>query len=134
MLKLLEMGAGGPLNVLIADDHDLFAESVEAFLSTEKEIKVVGRATNGEEAARLAAEKKPHVVLMDISMPVMNGFEAAREIRTALPDICILFLTGSASAADVAAARAAGGSGYVTKDQIASELIEAIRGAAPPCK
>jgi DNA-binding NarL/FixJ family response regulator len=127
------MGEGGPLTVLIADDHDLFAESVEAFLSTEKRIRVVGRATNGDEAARLAVEMKPHVVLMDISMPVKNGFEAAREIRDALPDTCILFLTGSASSADIAAARAAGGSGYVTKDEIASELVEAIFSAAPPC-
>jgi DNA-binding NarL/FixJ family response regulator len=123
----------GPLNVLIADDHDLFAESIEAFLSTEDRIKVVGRAANGEEATRLAEEKRPHVVLMDISMPVMDGFQAARQIRDALPDTCVLFLTGSASPADVAAARAAGGSGYVTKEKIASDLVEAIIAAAPPC-
>jgi two-component system, NarL family, nitrate/nitrite response regulator NarL len=123
----------GRLNVLIADDHDLFAESIEAFLSTEKRINVVGRATNGAEARRMAEEKRPDVVLMDISMPVMNGFEAAREIRNALPETCVLFLTGSASAADVAEARAAGGSGYVTKDKIASQLVDAIITVAPPC-
>ena len=127
------MREAGPLNVLIADDHPLFAESVEAFLSTEHEIKVVGRAANGEEATRLASAKRPDVVLMDISMPVMDGFAAARRIRTELPETCILFLTGSNSPADVAAAREAGGSGYVTKDRIASELIEAILAAAPPC-
>ncbi len=123
-----------PVTVLIVDDHDLFAESVQAFLSTERGIAVVGRAANGEEATRLAAETRPDVVLMDISMPVMNGFQAAERIRTELPDTCVLFLTGSNSPADIAKARASGGSGYVTKETIASELVDAIRAAAPPCR
>jgi two-component system nitrate/nitrite response regulator NarL len=106
---------------------------VSAFLSTEQCIEVVGRAANGKEALRLASETDPDVVLMDISMPVMNGFDAARSIRDELPDACILFLTGSNAPADIAAARDAGGSGYVTKDKIASELVDAIRAAAPPC-
>ena len=127
------MGERGPLTVVIADDHDLFAESVRAFLSTERSIDVVGRAANGEEAARLAAEIKPDVILMDISMPVMDGFEAARRIRDAVPGTCVLFLTGSNSPADVAEARAAGGAGYLTKDRIASELVDAIYAAAPSC-
>ncbi len=120
----------GPLTVLIADDHDLFAESIQAFLSTEARLSVVGRAANGEEAMRLAAETRPNVVLMDISMPVMDGFTAAEHIRRELPETSVLFLTGSNSPADVARARAAGGSGYVTKDRIASELVEAILGLA----
>jgi DNA-binding NarL/FixJ family response regulator len=120
------MEAGIPLDVLIADDHDLFAESVQAFLSTDERIHVVGRAADGAEAVRLAADKRPHVVLMDISMPVMDGFEAARKIRVETPDVAVLFLTGSNSPADVAAAREAGGSGYVTKDRIADELVDAI--------
>ncbi len=127
------MRVAGQLTVLIVDDHDLFAESVQAFLSTEDEIQVVGRASNGEQAAHLAVETRPDVVLMDISMPVMDGFAAARMIREANPDTCVLFLTGSNSPADVAKARASGGSGYVTKDRIASELVAAIRAAKPPC-
>ncbi len=127
------MGERGPLTVVIADDHDLFAESIRAFLSTERSIDVVGRAANGAEAAELAAEIKPDVVLMDISMPIMSGFEAARRIRDAVPETCVLFLTGSNSPADVAEARAAGGAGYLTKDRIASELVDAIYAAAPPC-
>jgi DNA-binding NarL/FixJ family response regulator len=125
------VGARGPLTVVIADDHDLFAESVRAFLSTEHSIDVVARAANGEEAARLAAEIRPDVVLMDISMPVMDGFAAARQIRDEVPDTSVLFLTGSNSPADVAQARAVGGAGYVTKDQIVSELVDAIHAAAP---
>jgi DNA-binding NarL/FixJ family response regulator len=117
--------------VLIADDHDLFAESLQAFLSTEEWVAVVGRAANGEEAARLCAELRPDIVLMDISMPVLNGFEAARRIRDETPETRVLFLTGSASPADVAEARAAGGAGYVTKDKLATELLDAIV-ATPP--
>ncbi len=122
------------LTVLIVDDHDLFAESLGAFLSTESGIAVVGRAANGEQATRLAAETHPDIVLMDISMPVMDGFTAAERIRSELPETCILFLTGSNSPADIAKARASGGSGYVTKENIASELVDAIRAAAPPCR
>jgi DNA-binding NarL/FixJ family response regulator len=118
------------LSVLIADDHDLFAESLTAFLGTEPAIEVVGRAVNGDEAQRLAAQINPDVVLMDISMPIVDGITAARAIRDDSPGTRVLFLTGSNSPADVAAARAAGGVGYVTKDKIASELVEAIRSAA----
>jgi len=120
------------LKVLIVDDHDLFAESLQAFLSTEEEIDVVGRASNGEEATRLAASTHPDVVLMDISMPVMDGFSAAEELARKAPGSRILFLTGSNAPADIAKARAAGGIGYVTKEKIASELIEAIVGAGRP--
>src|SRR3712207_3681194 len=120
------MGSRGHLKVLIADDHDLFAESVRAFLSMERGIDVVGRAANGAEAMELATQTKPDVVLMDISMPVMDGFAAAEGIRRKLPNTCVLFLTGSNSPADVARAREAGGSGYVTKERIASELVDAI--------
>jgi two-component system, NarL family, nitrate/nitrite response regulator NarL len=127
------MAQRGRLKVLIADDHPLFAESVEALLSSEKKIRVVGRAENGEEATRLASKLEPDVVLMDISMPVVDGFEAAKRIRSEQPETCVLFLTGSNSPADVAQARAAGGSGYITKDRIATELVDAIYAAASEC-
>jgi DNA-binding NarL/FixJ family response regulator len=117
------------VKVMIVDDHDLFAESVQAFLSTEEQIDVVGRASNGEEATKLAAVTRPDVVLMDISMPVMDGFDAAEEVAREAPETRILFLTGSNAPADIAKARAAGGVGYVTKEKIASELIDAIVGA-----
>lgn len=115
------------MTVLIADDHDLFAASLEALLGTEDAIDVVGRASNGEEALILASQTKPDVVLMDISMPVVGGFDAARQIRDELPDTWVLFLTGSNAPTDVAEARASGGAGYVTKDKIASDLLDAIK-------
>jgi DNA-binding NarL/FixJ family response regulator len=114
------------VSVLIADDHRLFAEALEAILSGEKRIEVVGHAGDGREAVRLAEELKPDVVLMDISMPLMDGIAAAKAIRAADADACILMLTGSNSRADVDRARKAGAAGYVTKDRIAAELVEAI--------
>jgi len=114
------------LRVLIADDHRLFAEALEVILAGDPRLSVVGHAADGEEAVRLAKELQPDVVLMDISMPVMDGIEAARAIREQDGDACILMLTGSNSRADVDGARRAGAAGYVTKDRIASELIDAI--------
>jgi DNA-binding NarL/FixJ family response regulator len=114
------------IRVLIADDHRLFAEALEAILSGDKRIKVVGHAGDGGEAVRLAADLKPDVVLMDISMPVMDGIEAARTIRSKSNGASILMLTGSNSRSDVDRARQAGAAGYVTKDRIAAELIDAI--------
>ena len=71
-----------PVRVLIADDHRLFAEALEAVLATEERIEVVGRAADGEEAVALARRLQPDVVALDISMPVMDGFEAAAELET----------------------------------------------------
>lgn len=113
-------------SVLIADDHTLFAEALEAILSGDGRVRVVGRAQDGEEAVRLARELHPDVVLMDISMPVMDGFEATLRIREHAPGARVLILTGSNAPQDIAAARRAGAAGYVTKDQIAAELVQAI--------
>ena len=120
----------GPIRVLIADDHRLFAEALEAILSGDGRIAVVGRAGDGQEAVTLAKKLKPDVVLMDVSMPVLDGIEATREIRSA-SKASVLMLSGSNSRSDVDQAREAGASGYVTKDRIASELVEAIVKVAP---
>ena len=115
-----------PLRVLIADDHRLFAEALEAILATDERIEVVGQASDGEQAVELARKLGPDVVLMDVSMPVLDGFEATREIRAAGEGIRVLMLTGSNSRDDVDRSREAGASGYVTKDRIASELVATI--------
>ena len=114
------------IRVLIADDHRLFAEALQAILDADERIDVVAQAGDGREAVELARELDPDVVLMDISMPVMDGIEAARAIRERGDGTCILMLTGSNSRADVDRARQAGAAGYVTKDRIAAELIDAI--------
>jgi two-component system, NarL family, nitrate/nitrite response regulator NarL len=114
------------IRVLIADDHRLFAETLAALLATEDRVEVVGSARDGKDAVRLARKLRPNVILMDISMPIMDGFEATRRIRQHQKDACVLMLTGSNSRTDVDLARKAGAAGYVTKDRIAAELIEAI--------
>jgi two-component system nitrate/nitrite response regulator NarL len=115
-----------PLRVLIVDDHRLFAEALDAILAVDERIEVVGRASDGNEAVELARTLEPDVVLMDVSMPVLDGFEATREIRAAVEGVRVLMLTGSNSREDVDRSREAGASGYVTKDRIASELVGAI--------
>ena len=119
------------IRVLIADDHRLFAETLQALLATEERIEVVGCARDGKEAVRLARTLRPDVILMDISMPVMDGFEATRRIRQQRKGACVLMLTGSNARTDVDLARKAGAAGYVTKDRIAAELIEAIVEVSP---
>ena len=115
-----------PIRVLIADDHLLFTEALEAILSVDERINIVGRARDGGEAVEFTRKLAPDLVLMDVSMPVLDGIEATREIRATGSDTAILMLTGSNSRSDVDSAREAGASGYVTKDRIASELVEAI--------
>jgi DNA-binding NarL/FixJ family response regulator len=114
------------VRVLIADDHRLFAEALEAILSADARLIVAGHARDGKEAVALTEQLDPDVVLMDISMPGMDGLEATREIRRRNLGAQILMLTGSNSRSDVDKSRAAGAAGYVTKDRIAAELIDAI--------
>jgi DNA-binding NarL/FixJ family response regulator len=114
------------VRVLIADDHRLFAEALEAILAGEERIEVVGYARDGREAVELWQEHQPDLTLMDIAMPVLDGLGATRAIRKLDDSACILMLTGSNARADVDKARKAGAAGYVTKDRIAAELIDAI--------
>jgi DNA-binding NarL/FixJ family response regulator len=118
------------IRVLIADDHRLFADALEAILGMDERIEVVGKAYNGEDAVRLAAAEKPDVILMDMKMPGVDGIEATRRICEGRSSPSVLMLTGSNARADVDRAREAGAAGYVTKDRIASHLIESIVGLA----
>ena len=111
---------------MIVDDQRLFAEALRAILTTDRRIDVVGIAASGEEAFQLANELDPDIVLMDISMPGVNGFEATRRIIAEHPGVQVLMVTGSDARQDVDAARTAGAAGYVTKDRIAAELIGTI--------
>jgi DNA-binding NarL/FixJ family response regulator len=119
-----------PVSVLIADDQRLFAEALEAILAADERLTVVGYARDGREAVQLADKLDPDVILMDISMPVMDGFEATRRIRERRQTACILMLTGSSAQADVDRARQSGAAGYVTKDRIHVDLIDTILGVA----
>jgi DNA-binding NarL/FixJ family response regulator len=114
------------VRILIADDEPLFVEMVEALLASDDRIEVVGTARDGKEAVDLALWLAPDVTLMDISMPGMDGIEAARQIRTSDPHACILILTGSIISTDVDRSRQAGAAGFLTKDRIATHLVERI--------
>jgi DNA-binding NarL/FixJ family response regulator len=116
----------GPARVLIADDEPLFVETVQALLSGDDRVEVVGTAANGHDAVDLAVALHPDVTLMDISMPMLDGIEATRRIREHLPDACVLVLTGSSISADVDRARQAGVAAFLTKDRIGTQLVEAI--------
>ena len=121
------------IRVVVADDHPLFLDALEAILATDDRIEVVGRARNGREAVECVRKLRPDLILMDISMPVLDGIDATEQIRAEHGDACILMLTGSNASADVDRARRAGAIGYVTKDRIAAELIDAIIDAASRC-
>ena len=118
--------AANRVSVVIADDQRLFAEALEAILSTDGRIDVVGRALDGRAAVELVREERPDVVLMDIAMPVMDGIDATNAIRDESPGTRVIVLTGSNTSDDVSRAGAAGAAGYVTKDQIAGDLVRAI--------
>ena len=127
---MLQEATTKPVRVLIADDHRLFAEALEAVLSMEQRIEVVGRAADGEEAVELARRLQPDVVALDISMPVMDGFEAAVQLERLERPPAVLMLTGSNAPEDVDRARRVGAKGYITKDAIAASLVDAILEAA----
>ncbi|MEK6274062.1 MAG: response regulator transcription factor [Actinomycetota bacterium] len=115
-----------PIRVLIADDEPLFIESVQALLANDDRIEVIGSARNGIDAVELAIALAPDVTLMDISMPMLDGIEAARRIREHHPDARILVLTGSSISADIDRSRLAGVAAFLTKDRLGSQLVDAI--------
>jgi DNA-binding NarL/FixJ family response regulator len=114
------------VRVLIADDEPLFVETIEALLGEDDRVEVVGTAGDGQEAVELARSLEPDVVLMDISMPTLDGIEAAREIRKHVPAARILVLTGSSISADIDRSRQAGVAAFLTKDRLGTQLLDAI--------
>jgi NarL family two-component system response regulator LiaR len=116
-----------PIRVLIADDHPLVRQGLVSFLSTVDGVDVVGEATDGEEATRLAADLAPDVVLMDLSMPNVDGIEATRRIVEASPSTKVVALTSFATDDKVFPAIRAGAAGYLLKEAEPSEVAEAIR-------
>ena len=115
------------ISILIADDEPLFVEMIQAMLSAEAELAVISTARDGSVAVRLAAELRPDVIVMDVSMPVMDGIDATSRIREQDPDAQVLILTGGTMPNDIDRARKAGAAGYLTKDRIATELVSEIR-------
>jgi len=120
-----------PIRVLIADDHQVVREGLQMILAdSDGEIVVVGEASDGDEAVRLATNTKPDVVLMDLSMPRVDGLEATRRLRDAGIESRVLILTSFAEGEGVRDAVRAGVTGYLMKDVLKAELLAAIRLAA----
>lgn len=115
------------IKILIVDDHALLREGVRALLSLHEDIEIVGEASEGREAIKKTLELKPDVVLIDISMPGMDGLEATRIIRRKSPETKVLVLTQHDNKEYILSAIKAGTSGYVPKRALATELISAIR-------
>jgi NarL family two-component system response regulator LiaR len=116
------------MKVIICDDQAIVRDGLEMLLKLEPDIQVVGVAEDGAEAVEMAAKEKPDLVLMDLKMPIMNGVEATRQIRTRYPDIKVLVLTTYDDDEWVFDAIQAGASGYLLKDTPRDEVIKAIRG------
>lgn len=115
------------IRVIIADDHRLVREGIEAILSSSQDVEIVGMVPTGEEAINLARSDRPHVVLMDILMPGMNGIEAARWIKEIDDSIRVILVTMEISKDYVSAAIKSGVDGYLPKDINKKTLLEAIR-------
>ncbi len=115
------------IRILIADDHAYVREGTRRILEQESDIAVVGEANDGEEAVRLSDEIKPDVILMDISMPEMDGIEATRKIKQANPGIVVLILTAYDDDQFIFSLLDAGAAGYLLKSIHSHELVNAIR-------
>jgi len=118
------------IRVLIADDQALFREGLRTLLSTRAEIEVVGEAANGEEALSAVERLSPHVVLMDLRMPVMDGIVATTHLRDRWPAIPVLVLTTFDDDASLFGALRAGAAGYLLKDVSSETLVAAVTAAA----
>jgi DNA-binding NarL/FixJ family response regulator len=118
------------VRVLIVDDQALFREGLHTLLSVHADLKVVGEAAHGQEAVQMARALRPHVVLMDLQMPVLDGVAATRHLRAEQPDCRVIALTTFDDDEYVFEALRAGALGYLLKDTPSARLVEAIRAVA----
>jgi two-component system chemotaxis response regulator CheB len=119
------------IRVLIADDHDVFAEALTLLLDADPRLEVVGSARNGREVVELAQQLEPDVVLIDLDMPVVDGVTATGKLIKVSP-ARVAILTASTHHVDEQRARDAGASAYLTKGCSAAEVIAAIVSLGPP--
>ena len=118
------------ITVLVADDDPIVREGLVAILEGQKDIEVIGEASDGQEAVTLAQQLRPQVLLTDVGMPRLDGIEATRQIKRDQPQIAVIFLTVYSH--HLMDALAAGGTRYLLKDCRIDDLLEAIRSSGPP--
>src|SRR6266850_6358569 len=115
------------ITVLLAEDHHIVREGFRSLLKHERDIEVVGEAANGRQAVQLTKQLRPAVVVMDIAMPLLNGLEAARQIRKQFPDTRVLFLSAHSDDAYVEEVAVLGATGFLLKQTSSENLATAIR-------
>jgi len=118
------------IRVVLADDHLFILDGLRAMLTEEEGIEIVGTAQDGSTAVRLVGELKPHVAVVDLSMPGIDGIEATRQIKAVNAATQVVVLTGLADERTASRALEAGALGYVSKDAAVEELPQAIRAVA----
>lgn len=123
---ILNINVTTKTRILLCDDHTLFVEGIKSMLRNEPALEIVGEARDGRQAVELVKQLKPDVLLMDVSMPDMNGFDATRRIRELDESVKVLILTMHEEEELVARCLEAGASGYIIKDAPASQLLYAI--------
>jgi DNA-binding NarL/FixJ family response regulator len=114
------------MRILVADDHEAVRKGVCTILASRSDFEVCGEAANGEEAVEKAVSLKPDLVILDINMPVLGGFGAAKEIRRLLPEVAILFFSMHDSGQLVEEAKRVGVHGFVAKDRAGKTLVMAV--------
>lgn len=118
---------GSLIRMVIADDHEISRIGIRRMLSSSSDVEVLAEAVNGAQALDLARSLKPNVVLLDINMPTMTGFEAAQRIKAELPDTMVIMLTSQDDEKSVERALYAGADGYLSKEVGSAELLDAVR-------
>ena len=117
------------IRVMVVDDHEFVRSMTCDLVDGTDDMQVVGEAPDGDHARPVAEETRPDVVLMDLSMPGMNGIDATREVTASVPDTRVIVLTSSTNGQDVHDAAAAGAVGFLSKGAHPEELLDAIRSA-----
>jgi two-component system response regulator NreC len=118
------------ITIMLVDDHDVVRTGLRSYLETQQGLQVVAEARNGEEALSLATQTRPQIILMDITMPHMDGLDATRKLKSLCPESLVLALTVHEDKQYFMEMLAAGASGYLTKQAAADELVAAIRAVA----
>lgn len=115
------------IRILVADDHKMVRRGLQLFLTSQRDLEIVGEASTGHEAVEMAAMLAPDIVLMDIHMPVMNGIEATQRLAAAHPKVKVIILTSYTDQDHALPAIRAGAKGYLLKDLEPDELVQAVR-------
>lgn len=123
------MKSGEPIRVLLVDDHDLFREGLAGIIASQPDMQVIGEAGDGLEGLIKATEMHPDLVLMDLQMPGMDGLEATKRIKEALPEVTVVVLTVRDEDEKLFTALKNGAQGYLLKNIRSAEMLEMLRGA-----